>query len=263
MATLINVILLLGGIGCLCGLALALAARYLAVAEDPRIGEIAKVLSGANCGACGYAGCSAYAAAVAKGEAPANGCVPGGKQTADAVAKILGVCNVATEEPKVAFVKCNGTTGAAARKFAYNGITDCAAAAAIAGGDKLCSHGCLGYGTCANQCPVHAIAIEDGVAVVNETLCIGCGACVKICPRHVIEMVPRSAKIRVRCNSTDSGAQVRKYCKSGCIGCRICAKFSPEGAIVFDGALARVDYGKSAVSNDSVAKCPMKCLVRM
>ena len=261
MGALVSTLIWLGGIGCLCGLALALAAKYLAVKEDPRVGEIAEVLSGANCGACGYAGCPAYAAAVAKGEAPVNACVPGGAATAAAVAAIMGVEAGEMAEPKVAFIKCGGDADSAARRFAYNGIADCSAAAAVAGGDKACPYGCLGYGTCVHVCTNKAITIENGIAKVNEALCGGCGACVRACPRGVIEMVPRSAKVRVLCNSKDPGAAVRKYCKRGCIGCRICAKNAPEGAISFDGSLAHVNYeAASDGAAAAVAKCPMKCM---
>lgn len=263
MAALLPTLLWLCGMGCLCGLALALAAKYFAVKEDPRVAEIEDSLSGANCGACGYAGCQAYAAAVARGEAPVDGCVPGGAAAAMAVAKIMGVEFSGAAEPKVAFVKCGGDCDSATRRFAYNGIADCAAAAAVAGGDKGCPHGCLGYGSCANACPSHAITVEKGIARVNEALCVGCGLCAKTCPRHVIEMVPRSAKVRVFCNSTDNGSAVRKYCKRGCIGCRMCARNSAEGVMQIDGFLARVNYSVPFDGDAAIEKCPAKCLRRV
>jgi Fe-S-cluster-containing hydrogenase component 2 len=34
-------------------------------------------------------------------------------------------------------------------------------------------------------CPVSAITVEDGLAVVNEE-CIGCGACESTCPEEAI-----------------------------------------------------------------------------
>lgn len=260
MDGILTAIALLGAMGCLCGLALALAARYLGVREDPRAAKIAEALPGANCGSCGYAGCAAYAAAVANGAAPVDGCVPGGAAVASAVAAIMGVKFAGGDEPRVAFVKCGGDCDSAARRFAYNGIADCAAAAAVAGGDKGCPHGCLGYGSCANACPAHAIAISNGIAVVDESLCIGCGACAKACPRHVIELVPRRARVRVFCNSTDTGAAVRKYCSRGCIGCRMCVRNSAGGAVKVEGNLAHVDYSVPFDGDTAVAKCPVKCL---
>lgn len=48
-------------ISVLLGLLLAVASKYLAVKEDPRVGEVTKMLPGANCGGCGFAGCSGMA----------------------------------------------------------------------------------------------------------------------------------------------------------------------------------------------------------
>ena len=43
------------------GALLAVASKYLAVKEDPRVAEVTKMLPGANCGGCGFAGCSGLA----------------------------------------------------------------------------------------------------------------------------------------------------------------------------------------------------------
>ena len=45
---------------------------------------------------------------------------------------------------------------------------------------------CLGCEACTGACPVSAIAMNDGVAVVNEDECIDCGACVGTCPAEAI-----------------------------------------------------------------------------
>lgn len=260
----LQALLVLGAVGLLCGLALALASKFFAVAGDPRVEAIEECLSGANCGGCGYAGCAAYAAAVASGAAPVDLCAPGGAKAAAAIAKVMGLAAPeGAGEPKAAFVKCGGDAGAAARRFAYNGIADCAAAAATAGGDKGCPYGCLGYGTCANVCPAHAIEVVGGIARVREELCIGCGACARACPRKVIEMVPRSARVRVFCNSRDPGAAVRKYCSRGCIGCRLCVRGTGEGVMAMDGFLARVDYSVPYSGDSAPEKCPAKCLRRV
>ena len=49
------------GIGAVLGLVLAIADKYLAVKEDPRVGVVLSMLPGANCGGCGFAGCSGMA----------------------------------------------------------------------------------------------------------------------------------------------------------------------------------------------------------
>ena len=264
MDPVLTTVLWLGGIGLLCGVALAIGARYFSVEEDPRVGRIAEALPGANCGGCGFAGCQAYAAAVAAGKAPPDRCGPGGAAAAKAVSAIMGLAfEGGADEPPVAFVKCGGDSAAAARRFAYNGIADCAAAAAVAGGDKSCPYGCLGYATCANACPVHAIEIVGGIARVREEICIGCGVCAGVCPRHVIEMVPRSARVRVFCNSKDIGVVVRKYCRKGCFGCQMCVREAKDGVIVMDGPLARVNYSVPFEGDAAPDKCPMGCLRRM
>ena len=49
------------------GLLLAVASKYLAVKEDPRVGEVLKLLPGANCGGCGFPGCSGMADSLVNG----------------------------------------------------------------------------------------------------------------------------------------------------------------------------------------------------
>ena len=54
---MIAAVISLGGIGFLAAVILGFAAKKFAVEVDPREEEIAGNLPGANCGACGYAGC--------------------------------------------------------------------------------------------------------------------------------------------------------------------------------------------------------------
>lgn len=49
------------------GLLLAVASKYLAVKEDPRVGEVLKLLPSANCGGCGFPGCSGMADSLVNG----------------------------------------------------------------------------------------------------------------------------------------------------------------------------------------------------
>ena len=46
---------------------------------------------------------------------------------------------------------------------------------------------CQGCGTCADQCFVKAIRLDDGVAQIGES-CVGCGRCVTACPHQAIEL---------------------------------------------------------------------------
>ena len=55
------------GISALLGLLLAVASKYLAVKEDPRVGAVTSMLPGANCGGCGFPGCSGMADSIVNG----------------------------------------------------------------------------------------------------------------------------------------------------------------------------------------------------
>ena len=252
-------VLWIGGLGLACGAALAVAARYFSVKEDPRIAEVEGLLPGANCGGCGFAGCADYAKAIVTKGAATNLCVAANAETAAKVAAVVGA-KAGEVVRRRAIVRCQGSWTAAKRRFAYNGIIDCASAAATAGGDKACAFGCLGYGSCARACPVRAIAVEDGLARVNPAICIGCGKCVKTCPRQLIELVPADAKATVLCRSKAKGPVVRQQCSKGCLGCTLCTRLAP-GSFSMDGALATPDYAHPPADAAAVAaKCPGKCI---
>ncbi len=255
---ILNSTLWIGGIGLVSAVALAIAEKYLSTPEDPRIGKLAELLPGANCGGCGFAGCADYARAIVTQDAECNQCAPGGATTATAIAAFLGR-TVAALEKQHALVFCCGDDTEATRRANYNGINDCAAAQAIAGGDKGCTYGCLGYGTCARICPVNAISVLNGLARVDKATCIACGKCVTACPRKIIRLVPAAAEIHVLCSSKDKGPTVKKVCGSGCIGCRICTKFADD-TIAMDGFLAVVDYSKPLTNEETIAKCPVHCI---
>lgn len=262
MSAVIIATIVVAGIGAAAALVLAVADRYLSVREDPRIGLVTAALPGANCGGCGFAGCGDYARALVEGKAAPGACAPGGQAVNAEIAKILGVAAEETER-RVALVKCGGSRSEATRVGDYNGLADCAAAAATAGGDKGCGFGCLGYGACAHVCPQRAIRIEDGLAKVEKRLCIGCGKCVAACPRHLIELVPAKATIHVLCANPLRGPAVTKVCGVGCMGCHLCERHSggaEAGHFTFDGFLAKVNYANPPTDPSVVEKCPRKCM---
>jgi electron transport complex protein RnfB len=251
----------LGGMGLLFAAGLALASKKFAVQEDPRLVRIMGVLAGANCGACGYPGCRAFAEAVIKGQAPISGCTPGGAESTSKIALIMGM-EAAGEEyvPRVAVIRCHGGHKEARQLFRYQGLADCAAAQLAGGGAKACRYGCLGLGTCVRACPFGALSMGDnGLPVVDETRCTACGLCVAACPRNIIELIPRSAQIYLGCVSLDKGKAVKSVCTVGCIGCGICSKpkVTPSGAITMKGNLPVVDYIKAGTDLlVAAAKCP-------
>ena len=95
---------------------LTLASTFFSVKENEKFAPIRDCLPGANCGACGYSGCDAYAKALAEGRSEATAlCVPGGADAARSIAEILGVKAGAVSE-RVAYVYCNGNCGTVERK---------------------------------------------------------------------------------------------------------------------------------------------------
>lgn len=248
--------LAMGGVGLLLGALLAVASKVFAVEKDEKAEAINSVLPGANCGSCGYAGCSAYAEAVSCGDAKINCCSPGGQTVSDSIAEIMGVNSEAVEE-KAAVVFCNGTHDVAADKYEYVGEMDCVAAAKLQGaGHKSCEYGCLGYGTCAAVCSREAITIQNGIAVIDKEKCGGCGECAEVCPKKLIKIVPAKVKYYVKCSSCDKGAVVKDKCTSGCIACKLCEKNCPEGAIKIENNCAVIDYEKCTSCGICATKCP-------
>jgi len=188
--------LAIGGIGLVASLLLGIASKIFYVAVDPTVLAITEALPGANCGACGFAGCSSCAKAIAKGRAKPDACQAGGADTAVAVAQILGV-TIEVKEPDKARVGCRYNVEEADTKFIYDGAKDCRAATMLFNGSKVCEIGCLTLGTCVNACPFDALSIgPNGLPEVNEYLCTGCGTCESICPKGIIRLTSQTRRIQ-------------------------------------------------------------------
>lgn len=255
--------LTLGGLGMTFGVLLGYASQKFEVQVDPKVTKIREVLPGANCAGCGYTGCDAYARAIIEEGAAANLCTVGGAATTKDIGDILGI-EVEVKEKKVAFVKCNGSCSNTKNRPVYEGAVNCAEAYKMAGENPSgCQYGCFGLGSCFTACKFDAIIIEDGVARVDEAKCVNCGACIKACPRNLIESVPTDKKIRVQCNSKDTGRDVRTNCSAGCIACKICEKQCQYDAIHVNDNLALVDYEKCTQCKACTIKCPTKAVKYM
>lgn len=254
--------LAMGAVGLLLGILLAIASRIFAVEKDERAEAITEVLPGANCGSCGFAGCSAYAAAISSEGARINACSPGGQNVANAIAEIMGV-QAETVEEKCAVVLCEGKHQNAKDQYIYEGIEDCNVASTLqGGGHKACAYGCLGYGSCSAVCQNDAITIENGIAVIDYDKCGGCGECEKACPKKLIKIVKKSTKYIVKCSSCDKGAAMKEKCIVGCIGCKICEKNCPVQAISVENNHAVINYDRCIGCGICAEKCPKKIIVQ-
>lgn len=262
MSTVLITIAVMGVIGLLVGIMLVYANNAFKVEVDPKEIAVREQLPGNNCGACGFAGCDAMAAAIAKGEAPANGCPVGGAPVAEKISAIMGVEVVETQK-MVAFVHCGGTCDTARRKSEYVGIQTCEAAAAIPGkGEKACQYGCLGFGSCVKACAFGGIKIVNGVAVVDRTKCVACGKCVVACPQKLIEIIPDSAVYAVACSNPGKGLIVKKDCSSGCMGCTACTRVCEHEACNVHHGVSRIDYTKCEACGKCAEKCPANVIVK-
>ncbi|MEO5335694.1 MAG: RnfABCDGE type electron transport complex subunit B [Magnetospirillum sp. WYHS-4] len=139
---------------------LGIAARLLHVEEDPLEVELVGMLPGSQCGQCGFVGCNQYAAALAHEHAPVTLCAPGGKATAEALAKRLGVKADLSEHEDVG--------------PQYASINE-----------DLCI-GCL---RCIGECSSDAIiGAPKQMHTVMAEACHGCTKCFQICPTEAITM---------------------------------------------------------------------------
>ena len=254
---------ILSVLGLLLGIGLSFAEKKLSVKKDERLEELEAMMPGANCGGCGFAGCSAYAEAVNNGTALPGLCQPGGEELSRKMSAVVGV-KAEKKERMVAFVFCSGNSEVTKKAFEYDGSGDCNALSLLFGGDNECKEGCLRLGSCMKVCPVEAIGRkEDGSIVVDKDKCIGCGSCTRVCPKGTIQLVPYSAEYLVACSNHQSGAKAKKACSKACIGCKICETKVDSSPFVVENFLSSNDLSKNQ-ENAHIAceKCPQKCIVR-
>ncbi|MDR3207673.1 MAG: 4Fe-4S binding protein, partial [Oscillospiraceae bacterium] len=81
------------------------------------------------------------------------------------------------------------------------------------------------------------------------------------CPKHIIVPVPYYADVVVACSSHDKGSTLRQVCGIGCLGCRVCERVCPQGAIKITDSLASIDYEKCTGCGDCAEKCPRKLII--
>ncbi|MCG8477837.1 MAG: RnfABCDGE type electron transport complex subunit B [Spirochaetales bacterium] len=268
--TILFSVLVLGIIAAAFAAILYAIARKFAVEEDPRVNDVAEILPGINCGACGFPGCSGLAAALVEaadgGDISHLACPPGGGETMGRVGDYFGL-EVGSAKGSVAVLRCGGTCTLAPPKSAYDGPRSCVVAHGTFAGESGCAFGCLGHGDCEVACPFDAIVMnaETGLPEVDQRKCTSCGVCVEACPRGLFEVRPlgrRDRRVWVNCRNTEPAVAAKKNCKVACIACGLCKKKCDTivQAITVERNCAYIDPDKCIACGQCVSICPTKAI---
>jgi len=252
---------LLGVIGLVAAILLYAAAKRFAVHEDPRIAEIEAILPGANCGACGFSGCSGFARACAKATTlEGMHCTSLDDAGMKKIADIVGLAPSVSVR-KVALIQCQNSCEVRNPLNHYDGVSSCAIEHSLYQGESDCIYGCLGLGDCARACPFGAMTLpqEGTLPVVDLEKCTGCGKCVEACPRSIPVLAEAPAAkdlVWIACKNSDRGPVAMKECNNACIGCGKCKKTCAHDAITVTSFLATIDSGKCTGCGDCAEVCP-------
>ncbi len=260
--TIIIPIAVIVGVGAVGAVVLVVFSELFSVPKDEKAQQLEDALPGANCGACGYAGCADYASAIStEKETKLNLCTPGGNSVASMLGECMGVI-VDAVVTKKAVIRCQGNYDNTSDKYLYSGVISCEACATLFGGRSTCGYGCLGYGDCKIVCKFDAITVDNGLATIDMNKCSGCGACIEACPKKIISLVTDNQKPIVLCANKDRGNITRKACSAGCIGCMKCSKVCPteEKAISVTDNNAIIDHELCIGCAKCAENCPVKCI---
>ncbi len=259
-------LLVVAAVGLGCGIAIYLCFMFIPtkVKGIDETLNLAGMLPGRNCGACGYPGCFGYAQAlIADPQKVKNFACALSINDKERIAKIGEALGLAIDAaPKKALPHCGGNSEEA---YSYSGVATCKGASQLLSGNKKCPYACLGLGDCAAVCPEGAITIdpERHVATVDWNKCTGCGICTKECPRGVIELVPATTKVEHRCLYFPlRNIPGRERCEAGCTHCMRCFRACENGAITWnkEKGIPEFDAEKCVLCMKCVEECPPKCL---
>jgi Na+-translocating ferredoxin:NAD+ oxidoreductase RNF subunit RnfB len=262
VATIVVSVLILGGVGLAFGILIALANLKLKVWEDPRVDAVVDLLPGTNCGACGQAGCRAFAEALVDAKVQPATCTVMGPDDVIDVAEYLGV-DAGEANKRVARLLCAGGSDVSIQQAEYRGLQTCRAAVEVSGGGKGCKWGCLGLADCEVCCDFAAIVMNDvGLPIVEPEKCTACGDCVEACPLDLFTIMPLEHKLIVQCKNLLEGDEAEEACKVACTACGRCAADAAPGLIEMVNGLAVIDYGMNELASpDAIARCPTDAIV--
>lgn len=162
LTAVLTAIVAITAIALIAGLLLSLANRRLPANVDTLVEQVNELLPQTQCGQCGYPGCRPYAAAIVEASAAINLCPPGGEDTVQRLAALLGRDAPPLQAPV-------------------------AATASVA---QINEALCIGCTYCRTACPVDAIVgAHHYMHTVIAAECTGCELCVPRCPVDCISMV--------------------------------------------------------------------------
>jgi electron transport complex protein RnfB len=160
--SIITATLIISGIALAAGLLLGMAARKLPGDATRIVDQINELLPQTQCAQCGFSGCRPYAEAIVAQDVAINLCPPGGDDTVQRLANLLG------RDPQP--------------------LAEKSIVASVAVIEEAL---CIGCTHCRHACPVDAITgAHQFMHTVILTECTGCELCLAPCPVDCISMVP-------------------------------------------------------------------------
>ena len=154
-------VLTITAIALIAGLALSFASRRLPAKDGDLAEQVNAMLPQTQCAQCGFPGCRPYAKAIVDDRAPINLCPPGGQETIQRLAELLG------RDPEP-----------------LNAPAPAGRSVAVIDEDL-----CIGCTHCRNACPVDAIVgAHQYMHTILEAECTGCELCIAPCPVDCISL---------------------------------------------------------------------------